>query len=522
MKKELIQQPHSGSSYPSFQQTGLVWSQEVSQTGRQQQPGLHMRSAGSKHVHHALAGRAEPPGSQLYSAPVLLQQLQPVFAGQTPGSQPSLPGLLVPVRIQTHVPALGSVMYTSVSQLGATQGSWPQGPAPVRASGPGAGSGRGFNLLHFLAQTEAAASCHQQLQTGIPLSLTSGTISTSDASGSGAGAAKRVLSPASSLERFIQSKQQKRVKEERMYGQIVKELSAVELGGGGPGQEQAHLQPPASLDACERMSSSPPLSFLPAAAAASVAVPVRSSAPRLPDVPRAESFTPPLQIVTERSPLSPAAPPAEGVEAEPGSSPRPSMTSVQDRADSSQQEVLGGAPVSVLLQRAGPGLLLTDLAEAPQLRPFASLRSSSRVSWCFLNYSKPASSPAGVHGSVYSCWCVSAHNPNPLKLSTKAALALLRSKQRRSSELIYTPAAISPPSCGQLVSSAAWRRSLEQVGPAHAQLKPELLTLDGAPFGRKMKGVASWERSKEETEEKQMAVKQPSSEPTRIKIFEGG
>lgn len=37
-----------------------------------------------------------------------------------------------------------------------------------------------------------------------------------------------------------------------------------------------------------------------------------------------------------------------------------------------------------------------------------------------------------------------------------------------------------------------------------------------------MKGVASWERPKEETEEKEMSVKQPSSEPTRIKIFEGG
>lgn len=54
------------------------------------------------------------------------------------------------------------------------------------------------------------------------------------------------------------------------------------------------------------------------------------------------------------------------------------------------------------------------------------------------------------------------------------------------------------------------------------QLQPELLALDGAPFGRKMKGVASWERSKEEPEEKEMALKQPSTEPSRIKIFEGG
>ncbi|WP_164114676.1 hypothetical protein [Serratia marcescens] len=29
----------------------------------------------------------------------------------------SLPGTVVPVRIQTHVPSYGSVMYTSISQI---------------------------------------------------------------------------------------------------------------------------------------------------------------------------------------------------------------------------------------------------------------------------------------------------------------------------------------------------------------------------------------------------------------------
>ncbi len=39
-----------------------------------------------------------------------------------------------------------------------------------------------------------------------------------------------MLSPASSIELFIEAKQQKRVKDENIYGQIVEELSAVELG----------------------------------------------------------------------------------------------------------------------------------------------------------------------------------------------------------------------------------------------------------------------------------------------------
>lgn len=52
------------------------------------------------------------------------------------------------------------------------------------------------------------------------------------------------------------------------------------------------------------------------------------------------------------------------------------------------------------------------------------------------------------------------------------------------------------------------------------QLKPELMPVE---FGRKMKGVVSWDHSKEEQEQqKEVPVKQPVNEPTRIKIFEGG
>lgn len=54
------------------------------------------------------------------------------------------------------------------------------------------------------------------------------------------------------------------------------------------------------------------------------------------------------------------------------------------------------------------------------------------------------------------------------------------------------------------------------------QLKPELMPIDVSHLGRKMKGVVSWDRSKDEPVEKEVSVKQPSTEPTRIKIFEGG
>lgn len=406
-------------------------------------------------------------------------------------------------------------MYTSVSQLIATEGSWPLGVGSTRSGiaensnltlpvgtvgiskPPGAIgggiSGSGFNLAHFLGQTAGTALRHplwknldslteQRLNTGIPLSLTSGTISTTDASGSGTAGGKRMLSPASSLELFIETKQQKRVKEERMYGQIVKEMSAVELSGTEPcnkpekgqGQDQlVRLKSEDSMDDSERMASSPPLGDFPVTT--KIPIPVRSSAPHLPDIPCAESFTPPLQIVTDRSPISKEDGRVDDSPPEPSSSPQSMMSSNHaDETDNTKQDAHSKVPVSMLVKLAasqsvglsggGQTLLLTDVADVQQLFQYPSLRTMSRVSWCFLNYTKPNSIHAAARSSVYSSWCVSSYNPNPLNLSTKAALALLRSKQRRNSDLIYSPAAMASPSSGKLVSSVAWKLRFDQVG----------------------------------------------------------
>ena len=48
------------------------------------------------------------------------------------------------------------------------------------------------------------------------------------------------------------------------------------------------------------------------------------------------------------------------------------------------------------------------------------------------------------------------------------------------------------------------------------------MPVDVCNFGRKMKGVVSWDRSKEEQVEKEVSAKQSANEPSRIKIFEGG
>ncbi|TNN49752.1 Transcription factor HIVEP2 [Liparis tanakae] len=599
MTKDAMQQYPSGPPILTYQQPALFWTQEAGQTPRQaltlqaqqQLQKLHIRPPGSHPVTplhkppppHALQPphdqQPDTPGSPMYpaslsprgaalsqqqhfaslsskhslpgssGASLLLQQVQPVFATQSLGSQSSLPGMLVPVRLQTHMPSYGSVMYTSVSQLAASRGGGAQGggsagnasPSVAAASKPPGGgvTGAGFNLSHFLGHTDAAALRYplwnapdslpgQHLNTGIPLSLTSGTVSTADASGSGAGGSKRMLSPTSSLEFFTETKQQKRVKEERMYGQIVEEMSAVELSGaegskapeeGRAGGRRARLKSEGSADAPERMSSSPPLGDFPGAA--KISVPVRSSAPpHLSEVPRAESFTPPLQIVTDRSPApggrdSPEQLDVDDSAADRCSSPQ-SMASSTDteEADATDQQAPGGSPVGMLVQLAPDRGTAPPATPAPTpLLQFPSLRATSRVSWCFLNSTRPSS--RAPHGSVYDAWSVSSYNPNPLGLSTKAALALLRSKQRSDAEAVYSTAAMAPPSSGKLVSSVAWKLRFDQ-------LKPELMPVDAGIFGRKMKGVASWERSKEEQVEKEVSVKPPANEPSRVKIFEGG
>lgn len=460
---------------------------------------------------------------------VHLQQIQPAFATQNLGSQASVPGLMVPVRIQTHVPSFGSIMYTSVSQLVAAHdsvaaqvvGSARQGipdqptdsntslqvpilgasKTPGRISG-GMG-GTGFNLAHFLGQTDGTTLRYplfnspsslpeQQLNTGIPLSLTSGTISTTDASASASGGGKRMLSPASSLELFFETNQQKRVKEERMYGQILKEMSAVELSGTDRGTksekgqsrgQQDHLKSDDFIDDSERMASSPPPPpFSDFTAAPKITVPVRSSAPHLPDVPRPESFTPPLQIVTDRLPVldgrdSPEELHVDQVVPGPASSHRNgASTGDTEGTDGSNPLTSSKVPIKTLVQQGatqnrtrppGPGqsLILTDVADMRRFFPsYPSLRTTSRVSWCFLNSTKPSNGPASALGSVYGMWCVSSYDPNPLGLSTKATLALLRSKQRRNhSDSVYTTAATSPPSSGKLVSSVAWKLRFDQV-----------------------------------------------------------
>lgn len=443
----------------------------------QAQNDLKSNGASQEYKYFSKASSHNPStclSNVLTSNPAILQS---AFTTQNVSSPPSLPGMLVPVRIQTNVPSYGSVMYTSVSQIIATYAQSTNSFRLISSNNTTTHSLSGnasnypimLNLSKILGHPEGPSqyslwktpeSSPGRLNTGIPLALTSGTIFTTDAS-SNLGGSKRMLSPASSLEHFIGTKQQKRVKDEKMYGQIVKELSAVELNNSSaPSDSDTSAQPNFINDSedQETMFSSSPTNYLETVLSAN------QSASRLPDTSYKDSFTPPLQIVLNSTKR------AESLEEfsvdkstpEESSSPQSVISSID--ANDELKTTSSKIPVNMLVQLAASQstLLLTDLADVEQFFQFPSLRSTTTVSWCYLNYTKPNYAQATPLSSVYGSWSVNSFNPNPLSLSTKATLALLRSKQRKNTEM-YTVANMYQRGTGKVVSSLLWKQKFEQV-----------------------------------------------------------
>ncbi|XP_039993831.1 transcription factor HIVEP2 [Xiphias gladius] len=421
-----------------------------------------------------------------FTALAALPQTLPIFSTGNTFPQLSHPSLLVPVRIQTHVPSYGSITYTSVSQIFDNQYESVSSTTATSQHQTSRLSGNldSHNVLAYTRppsthtlNVEALDLSSAKLKTGIPLSLTSRTISTTNASSGGAN--KRMLSPASSLDLFMEVKQQKRVKEERMFGQIVEELSAVELGKCNLSEEKGHRS--------EMQGASTPDS-------------------------RRSKFIALQQKVTEAT--------DHGVESAmessslETSSPPYSMTSLREAKDIGMEKQVQMDVVAQLV--TSQDTLIPDNEHSRLLSQFPSLRTTTGVSWCYLNYTKPSSSHSNSPlSSMYTTWSVSSHNPNPLELSTSAALALLQSKQR-GDKVIYTVAAMCQPGTGKLVSSLIlWRQTMEQL-----QRKPEPKEVD-ITYGKKVKDISCRVKTaKEEWKEREATTTQTA--PTRVKIFEGG
>ncbi|XP_040094524.1 transcription factor HIVEP2 isoform X1 [Oryx dammah] len=479
-----------------------------------------------------------PSGESTKSTDTPSEQVaQADFASASAGPLQSLPGTVVPVRIQTHVPSYGSVMYTSISQM-LGQNS----PAIVICKvdesmtqrtlvTDAAMQGIGFNIAQVLGQHaglekyplwKVPQTLPLGLESSIPLCLPSTSDSVATLGGS-----KRMLSPASSLELFMETKQQKRVKEEKMYGQIVEELSAVELTNSDIKKDLSRPQKPQLVR--QGCASEPKDGLASGSSSFSSLSPSSSQDHPSSSVPSREPGMP----GSRASPLGQksSSGPSESKESsdeldidETASDMSMSpQTSSLPPGDSQLEEQGKGQklPAGVLVHRAsGPSgkvanstLLFTDMVDFQQILQFPSLRTTTTVSWCFLNYTKPNYvQQATFKSSVYASWCISSCNPNPSGLNTKTTLALLRSKQKITAE-IYTLAAMHRPGTGKLTSSSAWKQ--------FAQMKPDASFLFGSKLERKLVGSILKERGKGDIHgDKDIGSKQ--TEPIRIKIFEGG
>ncbi|XP_053316842.1 transcription factor HIVEP2 [Spea bombifrons] len=431
------------------------------------------------------------------------QHLQIVTASANSISLQPMPGTFVPVRIQTHVPSYGSVMYTSISQIAVTHtstickeyGSTSQSILATTASM----RSLGFNIAQMLAPCgeleqyplwKMPQTLALDLESAIPLCLSSSSDSTS-------GGGKRVLSPASSLELFIETKQQKRDKDENMYGQIVKELSAVELTSSDIKKTLCRTSKPqlvrqgCTTEQKSSFSSASPR-LLPLSSGKELPEPKGSDSP--------ECQMSPDELYDEDTSsdmsLSPQRTPGEG---HPNSNKPKSGTLKQMSDSSSITERASYNPVKGCTER--------------YCLQFPSLRTTTTVSWCFLNYSKPNHiEQESMKSSVYASWCTSSCNPNPSGLNTRTSLALLRSKQKNS-VAIYTIAAFQKSGADKLTSSSMWKLQF-------AQVKPESYLLVSSKLEKTATG-SNKERSKGELHgDKESTSK--NTEPMRIKIFEGG
>ncbi|KAM4772208.1 transcription factor HIVEP2 [Rhinophrynus dorsalis] len=528
LQKTYFKQPSQSELYSSFyldaaqEHTGSKPVSYLHGIEKGYQPYLESSTHKSKSVHSKLQ-RDHSGGSSDSTSD---QHLQMVSASQNIGTLQSLPGTVVPVRIQTHVPSYGSVMYTSISQIivthaqtnnpsiviGKVDGNTSQRGLATNASM----RGLGFNIAQMLAPCggleqyplwKVPQTLPLNLESAIPLCLASNSDSASTFGGG-----KRMLSPASSLELFIETKQQKRVKDEKMYGQIVKELSAVELSNSDIKKDLSRTSKPQLVrqgrttehkESCSSVALSPPPSSSNSPISSLAEGEKVLSESKSSETP--EGRMSPDEFYDEETAsnmsLSPQGTPSEILEEEPLKNQKPSV------------EILMQMPNSSIVTEGSSNILIKDGAEFHHILQFPSLRTTTTVSWCFLNYAKPNHiEQANLKSSVYASWCISSCNPNPSGLSTRTSLALLRSKQKNAVE-IYTMAVMHRSGAGKLTSSSVWKQQF-------AQMKPEPSLLVSSKLEKKATG-SSKERTKGESHgEKDISAKQ--TEPMRIKIFEGG
>lgn len=308
-----------------------------------------------------------------------LQQLVPVVS------------LVVPVRLQTHIPTYASAMYTTISQILATT----QHPVCCTAM-----------VIMGKMEEDKLQRSYLRLPSPIPKSYIplplplehgAGTSSDDSCGQLGAGGSKRMLSPAGSLELSLEAQRhQKRVKEEEEKEEDDKEDDDNKCDEKSQEMSQGKNKQRLTVETAGRNND-----------------------PR---------------EVTETEKLS-----------------KQDLT--QHKTENIKVEGTKEAG-----HRCAPRVTSPERSEPS----YPSLHTTTSVSWCYLNYTKPTPSTHRDSTSVYSSWSVSTHNPNIPGLSTKTLLSLLRSKQKHSAET-YTMATAPTPSTDKLVPTDSKTTSVSEV-----------------------------------------------------------
>ncbi|XP_071757701.2 transcription factor HIVEP3 [Centroberyx gerrardi] len=357
----------------------------------------------------ALTHQSLVPISYPHPRPVIascLAQLTPVVS------------LVVPVRLQTHIPTYTSAMYTTLSQILASARS--QEPICCTA-------------MVIMGQVERdklqrsylkvpTPDIKSLLPLSLPVELASGSGSGEGYGPLGAGGSKRMLSPAASLELSTEAQRhQKRVKEEEEGEQ---HKAGEEEVGEKVGEEEA-----VSSKATGRK--------------------LEGEEPKR------------VEVVTVK------------VEGEEEQAPRKHNREEEEEEAKPKKEE---APVVEEGQRVGAPQLQSP--ERPSTPSYSSLHTTTSVNWCYLNYVKPnPSAQRDPQTSVYSTWSVSVHNPNLPGLSTKVALSLLCSKQKHSSET-YTMATAPTPAKSKLAPASS---RTPRVSEVHATPPSALVEVKDPP-----------------------------------------
>uniref|UniRef100_A0A8D2ZIK9 HIVEP zinc finger 3b n=1 Tax=Scophthalmus maximus TaxID=52904 RepID=A0A8D2ZIK9_SCOMX len=308
--------------------------------------------------------------------------------------------LVVPVRLQTHVPTYASAMYTTLSQILACTRS--QEPISCTA-------------MVIMGQVEREKLQRSYLKVPSPVTILPLSLPTKLASGSGeaygpmgAGGSKRMLSPAASLELSTEAQRhQKRVKEE--------EEGEQHKAGDEEDEEDVDVEKKVGEEDESK----------------AIGRKLGEGEKKQPE--RVEVTT--VKVEREQEKV-----PRKQIREEKGEEEEEEEGETAEKTSQKKQEV----PV------------VEEGVERLSTPSYPSLHTSTSVNWCYLNYVKPnPSTQRDPCTSVYSTWSISAHNPNLPGLSTKMALSLLCSKQKYSSET-YTMAT-APTAANSKLSAASSR-----------------------------------------------------------------